>query len=121
MSARGDRDIAFILGALAALLLILAGGLRLVLGFAFLATGTPHLGLGELGSALVFIVLGLLVGFFAILGRSRGAERSLAVGVVLIVLAIVGWLGLGFAGSILALLAAVLALVAGILFVVAGR
>jgi uncharacterized membrane protein len=92
-----------------------------LIGIVFLATGRGLAALGSADEAVIFLVLGLVIGFFAVLGQSRAADRSLAAGVVLIVLAIVGWLALGFAGSLLAILAAVFTLIAGILFLVSGR
>jgi hypothetical protein len=121
MSATDDRGIAFVLGIVAAVLLLISALLHFVVGVALLVTGAAHSGVGSIGSSVVDVVVALLIGFFAFLGRARGSDRSVAAGVVLIVLAVVGWAALGFGGDLLALLAAVLALVAGILFLVAGR
>ena len=121
MSAEGDRRLAMIFGVLAAVLLVLASLVRFLVGVAFLATGHQFAALGAGGEAVIFLVLALLIGFFALFGRSRTPDRSVAAGVILVVLAIVGWLALGFAGSLLAILAAVFTLISGILFLVAGR
>jgi hypothetical protein len=121
MSGTDDRRIAFILGILAAILLLLAAVLHFVVGVALLVTGAAHSGVGSIGSSIVEVVVALLIGFFSVLGRARGNDRSVAAGVVLIVLAVVGWVALGFGGDLLAILAAVLALIAGVLFLVAGR
>ena len=121
MTADGDRRLALIFGVLAAVLLVLDAVLRFFLGVVLLASGRAHAAVGSVGGAVVFLVVGLIVGFFAVLGRTRDADRSLAAGLVLIVLALVGWLALGFGGSLLAILAAIFALISGILFLVAGR
>jgi hypothetical protein len=121
MTADGDRRLALIFGIIAAVLLIVDAALRFLVGILFLATGRELAALGSVNGAVIYLVIGLVIGFFSILGRSRGADRSLAVGVVLIVLAIVGYLALGFGASVLALLAAVFTLIAGILFLAAGR
>jgi hypothetical protein len=121
MTAEQDRRIAFILGVLAALLLFIDALLHFLLGIALLITGATHPGAGSFGASVIDVVVALLIGFFAYLGRSRGSDRSVAAGVVLVALAVVGWLALGFGGSVLAILAALLALLAGILFLVAGR
>jgi hypothetical protein len=121
MTADGDRRLALVFGVVGALLLILAAVIRLVVGVVFLAAGHGYDAFGAVTGAVIFFVVGLLIGFFAVLGRSRSGDRSFAVGVILIVLAFVGWLALGFAGSVLAILAAVFALISGILFLVAGR
>ncbi|MGA9839712.1 MAG: hypothetical protein WBF81_00830 [Thermoplasmata archaeon] len=121
MSAEGDRHLALVFGVIAAVLLVLAAIVRFVLGVLFLATGRHLEALGSVAGSVIFIVLGLLIGFFAVLGRSRHGDGSVAVGAVLVVLAIVGWLFLGFAGSLLAIIAGILTLIAGILYLVAGR
>jgi hypothetical protein len=120
-TATDDRRIAFVLGILAAILLLIAAVLHFVVGVALLVTGAAHSGAGSIGSSVIEVVVALLIGFFALLGRGRGNDRNVAAGVVLIVLAVVGWAALGFGGDLLALLAAVLALVSGVLFLVAGR
>jgi hypothetical protein len=121
MSLESDRRLALVFGVIAAVLLIADAVLRFLVGIAFLATGRGLAALGSVDEAVIFLVVGLVIGFFAILGRSRTAERNLAVGIILVVLAIVGWLALGFSTSLLAILAAVFTLIAGILFLVAGR
>lgn len=121
MTADGDRRLGLIFGVVAAVLLVVDALLRFLVGIVFLATGRELAALGSADEAVIFLVLGLVIGFFAVLGRSRGADRSLAVGIILIVLALVGWLALGFGSSLLAILAAVFTLIAGILFLVAGR
>ncbi len=110
-----------IFGLIAATLLILAALLRFLAGIVFAVSGRGFLALGSLDGAVILLVLGLLIGFFAILGRSREADRSIAAGVLLVVLAVVGWLALGFGNSLLAILGAVFTLISGILFLVVGR
>jgi hypothetical protein len=121
MSAYEDRRLALIFGVVGAVLLVVAALIRFLVGVVFLATGHGYLGIGSIGEAIIFLVVGLVIGFFAILGRSRGSDRSLAIGVILVVLAIVGYFALGFGTSILALLGAVFTLISGILYLVAGR
>ncbi|MGA8541930.1 MAG: hypothetical protein WB947_00070 [Thermoplasmata archaeon] len=121
MTADSDRRLAFIFGALGAVLLVIAAIVRFFLGVVFVATGHGYLGIGSIGESVIFLVVGLVIGFFALIGRSRGTDRSLAVGVILVVLAIVGWVALGFGSSLLALLGAVFTLISGIIFLVAGR
>lgn len=121
MSVQGDRRLGFYFGLLAAVLLALAAILRFVLGVVVLATGHGIAAIGPFGSSLIFVVAALLIGFFSFVGRRPDADRSLAAGVVLIVIAVLGWLVLGFSGSVLAILAGVLAIVGGILFLLGGR
>jgi hypothetical protein len=121
MSSAGDRQLAMVLGIVGALLIVLEGLVDLVRGVVFVAFGHGYLGVSFVGQSVLFIVVGLLIGFFALIGRTRGGERSLAAGVILVVLAIVGWLALGFASGVLALLGSVFVLVSGILYLVEGR
>jgi hypothetical protein len=121
MTSSDDRRIAFILGILAAIFLLVSALIHFVVGVGGLVTGSGRYALGSFGSSVVDIVVAILIGFFALLGRAPGNDRSVAAGVVLIVLAIVGWAALGFGGELFALLAAVLALISGVLFLVAGR
>jgi hypothetical protein len=121
MSATSDHRIASLLGLLGAVLLIVQGILDLLSGVVYLAVGHGARAYGSLDQAVIFVVAGLLVGFFAAIGRMRGEERSLVAGVILIVLALVGWLALGFGSGLLGILAAVLVLIAGVVYLLAGR
>ena len=121
MPAEPDRRLGMVLGLLGAGLIVLEGLLEGIGGVVFLAVGRSMRALGFLDHALLLVVVGLLMGFFAFLGRSRGSDRSLTAGAVLVVLVIAGWLVLGLASGILALLGSVFVLVAGILFLLSGR
>ncbi len=121
MSAQGDRRIASIFGFLGAAFLGVEGLVSLLLGVVYLTVGRGGRAFGAFDEALLLLAVALVVGFFAALGNSRGSERSLGVGVVLVVLAVVGWAVLGFGSGVLALLGTVMVLVSGIVFMVAGR
>jgi hypothetical protein len=120
MSAAENRRMAMVLGLIGALLLLLEGGVDLVSGVVFFALGHGYSALGAVEQSFLFVIVGLMIGFFAVLGRSRGEDRSLLSGVVLIVLVVVGWLALGFTSGVLVLLGSVFALVGGIVFVFAS-
>ena len=106
-------------GLLGGTLLIVDGILDLVSGVVFLALGRGLRAVDSWDQAVIFIVVGLLIAFFAVLGRSsRSTERPVAAGAVLVVLAVVGWFVLGFSNGVLALIASVFVLVGGILFLV---
>ena len=121
MPPSGNERFAFLLGALAAILLVLAGLIDLVGGFVFLAFGLGGHALGDWSRSVLDVVVGIVVGVFTAVGRAGGSDRTLTAGVVLVVLAVVGWFGLGFGGSILELLAALFALLAGILYLLSSR
>jgi len=105
-------------GVLGAILLIVAAAADFIGGFVLLAFGSGGHALGAWGRSVIDIVMALLVGLFSVFGRSGDRERTLAAGVVLVVLAFVGWFALGLAGEILALVGVLFALIAGILFLV---
>ncbi|HYB79781.1 MAG TPA: hypothetical protein VEG66_08515 [Thermoplasmata archaeon] len=118
MAGGGNRGIAFMFGVLGAILLIVAAAADFIGGFVLLAFGSGGHALGAWGRSVIDIVMALLVGLFSVFGRSGDRERTLAAGVVLVVLAFVGWFALGLAGEILALVGVLFALIAGILFLV---
>lgn len=121
MASSRDRDLAFLFGVLAAVLLLVEGVIDFFGGFVLLAFGSGVHALGAWDRSVIDVVVGLVVGLFAFLGRSGTSDRTLAAGVVLVVLAIVGWFGLGFSNGVLALVAALFSLTAGVLYVVAAR
>ena len=109
------------LGLLGAALLALDALIDLVRGVVYLAVGRGFRAFGPFDEALVFLVVAAVVAFFSTLGGMRREDRSLLAGAVLVVVAIAGWLALGFAAGVLPLLAALLILIAGVVFLVAGR
>jgi hypothetical protein len=121
MPGTSNRGLAFLFGILAAIVLILVGIVDFVGGFVFLALGSGSHALGAWSRSVVYVIVGLIFGLFAFIGHSGGDDRRIAAGVILVVLAVVGWFGLGFAGDLLALLAALFALISGILYLVAVR
>jgi len=118
---KGTRGIAFLFALLAALLFVVAGVVDFVGAFLFLAFGSGGHAFGAWYHSVIFVVVGVLVGAFAIFGHSGDRERTLAAGVILVVLAVVGWLALGFGGDLLGVLGALFSLIAGILFLVASQ
>jgi hypothetical protein len=122
MPTEGNRRIGMIFGVLSAVLLALDGIVSILRGFLFLALGYGYrIVSAEFAQSVLFIVLGLVIGFLAFYGRSRGEDRSVVAGVSLLVLAIAGWLFLGLGAGLLGILSAIFALLAGIFFLVSGR
>ena len=105
-------------GVLSAILFILAAAVDFIGGFVFLAFGSGGHALGSWARSVIDVVVALMVGLFTVLGRSGDRDRTLAAGVILVVLAFVGWFALGLTGEILALVGVLFALVAGILYLV---
>jgi len=121
MPSSDSRGLAFVFGLLGAVFLIVAGAVDFIGGFVFLALGFGGHALGAWAQSVVYVIVGVIIGLFAAVGRSGGNDRATAAGVVLVVLAIVGWLGLGFANGVLALLAALFCLISGLLYLVSVR
>jgi hypothetical protein len=119
--AEDERRLALILGLLGALFLVLEGLIDLFAGVVLLAFGHGLRALGAWDHAIILTIVGLIVGFFAVFGRSRAGDRSIAAGVVLIVIALLGWLVLGLPNGILGVLGSILAIFSGLLYLVAGR
>jgi hypothetical protein len=120
-SMAGNRGLGFFFGALGVILIALEGLLDLARGFVFAAVARPVLGLGFLTAAVLFIVIAIVLGFFVLLGSRGPRDRTLTAGVILVVLALVGFLVLGFAGGLLALLGGVFVLIGGLLYLFAAR
>lgn len=120
MASTSDTRLAVVFGLLGGVLWIVEGVLDLGRSVFSAVIGHGDAALGPFGEAVLLIVLGLVVGLFSAIGRPRSSGRPFVVGAVLLVLAVVGWFGLGFGGSIIALLGTVFVLIGGIVFLVAG-
>jgi hypothetical protein len=122
MTADRDRRYGTILGAIAAILLVLDGIVSILRGFLFLAFGYGfRVVTAEFGQSIVFIGLGILVGLLAFFGRRGVEDRPMIAGIGMIVLAIVGWFALGLGGGLLGILSAVLMLLSGVFFLIGRR
>lgn len=121
MSAEENRRVAGVFGLLGGGLLVLDGVVDGIGAAAYFLIGRSDRSIGAFDHAFVLVVVGLLLGFFALFGRSRDRERGLAAGSILVVFAIVGYFVLGFGSSVLSVIGSLLALVGGILFLVSSR
>jgi hypothetical protein len=120
MPEASDRRLGVVFGLLGAVLWIVEAILDLARTVYSVALGHGYAALSPFGEAVLLIVLGLVVALFSAIGRARSNGRNFVVGAVLLAIAIVGWFGLGFGGSLVALLGTVFVLIAGIVFIVAG-
>ena len=114
-----EQRLAYGFGLLGAGLIALGGLVTLVTGAADLALGHPLGALGAVSAAIVLLVVGGLAGFFAWIGRHDWSDRPLASGILLIVIAVLGWAVVGIDASLLALIGSLFVFLAGILFVLA--
>ena len=121
MPSEGNRGLAFLFGVLSAIFFIIAAAVNFIGGFVFLiAFGSGGHALGAWGRSVIDVVVALMVGLFTVLGRSSDHDRTLAAGIILVVLAFIGWFALGLTGEILALVGVLFALIAGILYLVSS-
>ena len=107
---------AFALGG--GLLIMLGALIALAVGSVDLVLGRPFALLDALSEAVVLFVVGGLSVFFAYLGRHGWSDRPVTSGVLLIVLAVVGWSVLELGGNVVALIGAVFVLLAGVLYLI---
>ncbi len=121
MADHGGRGLGFLFGVLGGILVVVQGLIDLVRSAFYLAVGHPFVGLGWLGATVVLVILGLVFIAFAAYGASRTTDRALAAGVVLLVIALLGLVLLGFGNGIIGLLGTVFVIIAGLLYIVAGR
>ncbi len=123
MSATSDRRIALVLGVLGALLVALEALLDVLRALVYavrngIVAGTKFT--DPFGHGVFLLVLALLAGFFALLGRAPD-ERGFVPGAVLVVLAVAAWVLYGLANGLLGLAGTLLILVSGVVYLVAGR
>ncbi|HTT15945.1 MAG TPA: hypothetical protein VMH49_01105 [Thermoplasmata archaeon] len=121
MAGGTDRHIGVVFGLLGALLIALEGLLSVARGVFYLAVSHFGQAYRPFDEALILIVSAIIIGLFSYLGGAHREGRATTAGVVLIVIAVVGWFALGFGSGVLALLGALLTLIGGIVFLIEGR
>jgi hypothetical protein len=114
-----ERGIGRLFGLVGGALIVIGGVVAAVFGVVNAALGY---GLASIVSAwseaiLLFVVGGLVLLFTHLAGH-EWKDRAVSTGVVLIVLAFVGWAILGLGSNLVALVGGLFALLAGILYLV---
>jgi CHASE2 domain-containing sensor protein len=71
-----------------------------------------------MSAAVILFVVGGLALFFAYLGHKAWSDRPLASGILLVLLAGIGWLVLGLGGNVIALIGALFVFLAGVLMLI---
>jgi len=118
METTTERTMGHLFGLLGGLLILVGGLVAAIFGFANLALGRTLGAAGSLSEAVVLFVVGALVLLFAQLGEHGWKERPVAAGVMLVILAVVGWAVMGTGANVLALIGGILALLAGVLYLI---
>jgi hypothetical protein len=118
MSDLSERTIGGLFGLLGGGLLLIAALVSVVVGAVDAALGHPLGAIGAVSAAVALGVVGLLSLFFTYLAYRPWRERPLTGGILLIVLAAVGWGVLAFGANILAVLGVLFVFLAGLLFLI---
>ena len=111
-----EQRLGFGFGILGGGLVVLAGVVRLITGMIQLASGRAFGGLNSETEAVVLFVVGGLAMLFAFLAHYEWKDRPIVGGVLLVVLAALGWGALGLGSDVIALIGAIFVLLAGVLF-----
>lgn len=118
MTENPEQRFGYLFGLLGGLLIALGGLVALVVGMTDVVLGRSIAALNAESGAVVLFVVGGLAAFFAWLGRHEWNNRPLAAGLVLVVLAVLGWFVMGLGTNVLALVGALFVFLAGILYLV---
>lgn len=118
METTTERTIGHLFGLAGGLLIVVGGLVAGIFGIANLALGHVFGAAGAFAEAVVLFVVGALVLLFAHLGEHAWKDRPLATGVMLVLLAVIGWAVLGMGANLLAIVGGILALLAGVLYLI---
>jgi hypothetical protein len=113
-----ERSLGHLFGLIGGALVIVGGVVAATFGLADFLLGHVTGAMGALGEAIVLVIVGGLILLFAYLGEHEWKERPVASGVLLVILALVGWAVLGLGVNVLALVGGIFALLAGALYLI---
>lgn len=113
-----ERKLGYGFGLLGGALFLVGAVLSVAVGTIDLVFRHPFGALGAMSEAVVLAVVGGLALFFAYLGHKTWSDRPLVSGVLLALLAGVGWLALGLGANVIALVGALFVFLAGVLFLI---
>ena len=113
-----ERRLGFMFGLLGGALIALGGLVSLVASAADMFVGRMFAAANAGSLGLVLFVVGGLALLFSWLGRRNWKDRPLVSGVMLVVIAAIGWGVLGFGANLIALIGAIFVFLAGILYLV---
>jgi len=118
MAELTEQRLGYGFGLLGGALIALGGLVSLVVGAADLVLGRPFGAVSAVGNAVILFVVGGLALFFAWLARHDWSSRPFASGLLLAILAIVGWVVVGIDASLLALIGSLFVFLAGVMFLI---
>jgi hypothetical protein len=113
-----ERKLGWGFGLLGAALIIIAALISIVYSIGDMVAGRSMLATNYGAEALLLFVVGALALFFAYLGQKAWSDQPIVSGVLLVVIAAVGWGVLGFGANIIALIGTMFVLLAGVLYLI---
>ncbi len=118
MSDLTERGLGWAFGLIGGALFVVAAIVSAAVGTFDLAVGRPMGALGAGTDAVVLFVVGALALFFSYLAHRTWKDRPITAGVLLVVIAAIGWAALDLGVNVFALLGAILVFLAGVLYLV---
>lgn len=115
MTELTERTVAYGLGLLGGLLFVVGAIVAIVTGTVDLVVGRAMSAIGSGSQAVLLFVLGGLALFFAWVGQHGWKSRSFTSGLLLVLVAVIGWVVVGLGSNIIALVGAILVFLAGVL------
>jgi hypothetical protein len=113
-----ERRLGYGFGLLGGLLILVGALISLVVGAADLVVRHPYVAVGALSGAVILLVVGGLALFFAYLGYRGWSDRPLVSGIMLVLLAAIGWVALGIGANVVSLIGALFVFLAGVLYLI---
>jgi succinate-acetate transporter protein len=113
-----ERTLGYAFGLLGGLLIALGALVALVTGAVDVVLGRAFGAVAAMTEAVIWFVIAALALFFAYLGQHPWRDRPIASGVVLVVVALIGWGLLGLGTNLVSLVGTVFVLLAGVLYLV---
>jgi hypothetical protein len=114
-----DRGVAHLFGIVGGVLIGIGGIFAVAVGIADAVLGRPiGVEIAALSEAILLFVVGGLVLLFSHFASGSWRERPLTSGILLVVLAVLGWGFLGLGSNLLALVGGLFALLAGVLYLI---
>jgi hypothetical protein len=116
MSDLTEQKLGWGFGLLGGVLIVLGAIVSALVGTFDLAMGRFAGALGAGSVAILLLVVGALALFFSYLAHRPWSDKPIIAGVLLVVIAAIGWGVTGFGGNVFALLGALFVFLAGLLF-----
>lgn len=118
MAELTEQRLGFGFGLLGGVLIGLGGLVSLLLGTADLILGRPIGALNAASEGVLLLVVGGLALLFSWLGHRSWASHPITSGVMLVLVAVIGWVVVGIGSSLLGLVGSLFVFLAGVLYFV---